>query len=113
MKVLHLWDSYAPGLFDRSFEICRAEDIETRLACMHLIERGETAHAGVSYVRRLDREDGSLSFASRIRRKQRLLIDRSRFRRLVRRTIREFDPNLIHVHYGTTAVLLARARDGL
>ena len=42
MRVLHLWDNYAPGLFDRSFEICQDEGLETRLICMNFIGRGQS-----------------------------------------------------------------------
>ena len=51
MRVLHLWDNYAPGLFDRSFEICRSEGYDTRLLCMNFIGRGQAKPAGVAAVR--------------------------------------------------------------
>ena len=106
MKILHLWDSYSPGLFDHSFEICREEGIEARLACMHLVERDQAAPPDSAYVRRVHDEDGAHDLAGRFRRKLRLLIDRSRFRRLAREVVREFQPDAVHLHYGTTAAIL-------
>jgi colanic acid/amylovoran biosynthesis glycosyltransferase len=113
MKVLHLWDSYAPGLFDRSFEICRRERIETRVACMHLVSKGQGTDLDISFVRMIDREDAGTSLLGRARRKSRWLVDRNRFRRLASEMVREFDPDVLHVHYGTTAAVLENEQDVL
>ena len=113
MKVLHLWDSYAPGLFDHSSEICRAEGIDTRLACMHLVENGGHSGPDITRVRKFGRDDSANLFASRLRRKHRRVVDRSRFRRLTAEVVREFNPDLLHVHYGTTAAILEGAREVL
>ena len=110
MKVLHLWDSYAPGLFDRSFRVCIEEGIETRLACMHLIDNGRAPEWTIRYVRRVRGKSGSLDTLDRIWRKLRLLVDRKSFRRLASEIARNFKPDVIHVHYGTTAVILEKAK---
>ncbi|MEO8453629.1 MAG: glycosyltransferase, partial [Sphingomicrobium sp.] len=106
MKVLHLWDSYAPGLFDHSLQICRAKGIDARLACMHFVENGHAPETGISYVRRVGREDSVADVASRLRRKHRRLVDKNRFRRLASEAVRDFDPDVLHIHYGTTAAML-------
>jgi glycosyltransferase involved in cell wall biosynthesis len=108
MRVLHLWDNYAPGLFDRSFEICRDEGIDTRLACMNFIGRDRSIPPGVVAVRIVADGDKQSGLAHRIVRKVRDAIDRRRFGRLVSRQIRTFDPDVIHMHYGTTLATLAR-----
>jgi colanic acid/amylovoran biosynthesis glycosyltransferase len=113
MKVLHLWDSYAPGLFDRSFQICRAEGIDSQLACMHLVENGQVADTGILYARRIGREDSAAGLANRVRRKHRRLVDQNRFCRLAREVVDDFDPDVLHIHYGTTAAMLEGVQDVL
>ena len=102
MRVLHLWDNYAPGLFDRSFEICQQEGLETRLACMNFIARGSSVPPHVDLVRLLPREDGASGIIQRAARKLRFIADRRAFRRMVRRLLAQFQPDVVHVHYGTT-----------
>ena len=111
MRVLHLWDNYAPGLFDRSFEICRDEGMDTRLACMNLIRRGRPLPAGVVAVREVSDDNEQGGPIQRIVRKLRGAIDRRSFRQLVSREIRNFRPDVIHVHYGTTLAALAGRAD--
>ena len=106
MRVLHLWDNYAPGLFDRSFEICQAEGYDTRLLCMNYIGRGKPRPAELRSVRDLTSESDSASFRSRIVRRLRTTFDERRFRELALRETAAFDPDVLHVHYGTTAAIL-------
>jgi len=105
MRVLHLWDNYAPDLFDQSLAICREEGIETALACMNLI--GGPKQPGVTFVRRLDRSESSDSFLERVLRRLRRFTDERAFRRMVRAEIERFRPSVLHVHYGTTGAVLA------
>jgi len=107
MRVLHLWDNYAPGLFDRSFEICRAESIETRLACMNFIGRGQSLPQGAVAVRQLNDAPDAMGFVQRIARKIQTKLDERRFRKVVRQEIASLGPDVLHVHYGTTAAALA------
>lgn len=107
MRVLHLWDNYAPGLFDCSLEICQAEGIDARLACMNFIARGSAKPPHVVTVRDRRLEDLGTSSWQRIRRKLRAVTDRRAFRTLVRKEVIDFQPDVIHVHYGTTGALLA------
>jgi colanic acid/amylovoran biosynthesis glycosyltransferase len=107
MRVLHLWDNYAPGLFDRSFEICRTEGFDTRLVCMNFIARGRPIPDGVIAVREMAREDDANSLISRAVRKLRTIVDRRRFQRLVKTELETFNPDVLHVHYGTTLAALS------
>lgn len=106
MRVLHLWDNYAPGLFDRSFEICQDEGLETRLICMNFIGRGQSRMDSVSAVREITDEAARTSI-ERLRRRLRRAVDQSRFRRLARDALASFQPDVVHAHYGTTAAALA------
>lgn len=105
MRVLHLWDNYAPHLFDQSFEICAEEGIDAGLVCLNLIDRGVVA-ADISFVRRVRGDDRS-GAGGRIARKLRRWIDERRFRHLVKQEVRNFRPDLLHIHYGTTGAILA------
>ena len=107
MRVLHLWDNYAPGLFDQSFAICREQGIETALACMNLIdgpERPDVASCGASIEpSRRPNLSGKDLEASAHR-----FLDERAFRRMVRREIARFRPDILHIHYGTTGALARR-----
>jgi glycosyltransferase involved in cell wall biosynthesis len=113
MRVLHLWDNYAPGLFDRSFEICHEEGIDARLVCMNFIGRSSSRTSGVAVVRASDHETGHGGKLQRAAARLRSVVDRRRFRRLVREEIENFDPDVIHVHYGTTVAALGGYCDAL
>src|SRR5215204_5784075 len=104
MRILHLWDNYAPGLFDQSFEICREEGVETKLICMNLI--GGPSNRDISFVRQLGKTNGN-ALSERIRSRLRRFIDEPAFRRLARAESVRFRPDALHVHYGTTGALLA------
>ena len=105
MRVLHLWDNYAPGLFDQSLAICREEGIETALVCMTLI--GAPASQGVRFVRQVDQVHSSPSFLGRVRNRLRRALDERAFRQMAQAEIGRFQPDVLHIHYGTTGALLA------
>lgn len=109
MRVLQFWDNYAPGLFDQSFAICREEGIDTALVCMNLIDG--PGQPGVSFIRRLDRTNSSHTLRERLRKRLRRFIDERAFRRLARAEILSFQPDILHIHYGTTGALLAAEPD--
>lgn len=111
MKVLHLWDTFAPGLFDHSYDICREEGLEARLACMHLVDRGHEPGPDIDYVRRLSGDDAGAGLVARVWRRGRALVDGRRFQQLVRRVVSDFDPDVIHFHYGTTAAMFKNIKE--
>src|SRR4029434_826547 len=51
MRVLQLWDNYAPGLFDQTLAICREEAIDAALVAMNWIDRGVEPPRGRHFVR--------------------------------------------------------------
>ena len=107
MRVLHLWDEFEPQWFDHSFDICRDEGIEAKLLCMRLILPPGKSEADVSYVRKIVPKGPRTDLINRGVERLVGLFDRIRFRRAVVREIRRFQPDLLHVHYGTTGALLA------
>src|SRR5436190_11461925 len=108
MRVLHLWDNYAPGLFDQSLAICREEGIDTALACLNLI--GGDQQSGVRLVRNLGITSGQ-GLAARFRNRLRRFTGEPAFRCLVRAETARFRPDVMHVHYGTTGALLTNDRN--
>jgi len=110
MRVLHLWDNYAPGLFDQTMAICHEEGVEAALVAMHWIDRGVKPPKAMKFVRRISEETAGRGILSRVSRKLATLVAERRFRALVRREIGRFRPDLLHVHYGTTGAILASSK---
>ena len=108
MRVLHLWDEFEPQWFDQSFSICREEGIEARLLCMRLILPPGKSDEGLSYVRKIVPKGPRNSLVHRAREWVVGFSDRTHFRHAVAREIRRFQPDILHIHYGTTAALLTR-----
>jgi colanic acid/amylovoran biosynthesis glycosyltransferase len=106
MRVLHLWDNYAPGLFDHSLQICHEEGIAASLVCMNLIEGRSGVPGEVRFLRKAH-EDGRSGFVARLGRKLRARLDEGHFRRAFEAEVRRFRPDILHVHYGTTGAILA------
>lgn len=107
MRVLHVWDNYAPGLFDHSLAICREEGVEASLVAMNWIDRGSAEEPAFPHVRQLSGDRKNLGVFGRIAGKLRRFMDTHRFRSLVRREVERFRPDVLHVHYGTTGAILA------
>jgi colanic acid/amylovoran biosynthesis glycosyltransferase len=107
MRVLHLWDNYAPGSFDHSHELCREVGIESRLICMNFIANEDAKTTGLECVRKLGNDAVAVSFPARAARKLRTLIDEGGYRRLVEREAQRLPPDVLHIHYGTTAAILS------
>jgi glycosyltransferase involved in cell wall biosynthesis len=107
MRVLHLWDNYAPGLFDHSLEACREANIPAAIVCMNLIDRDTDTPPGLRFVRRVEQDRPAQNLAARIARKIRMEFDTRRFQRLVENEVRRFNPRVLHIHYGTTGALLS------
>jgi glycosyltransferase involved in cell wall biosynthesis len=105
MRVLHLWDNYAPGLFDQSFAICREEGMDAALVCMNLIDGSR--QPDVRFVRRINRAGQPQGRFGRVLKRLRRFADERAFRRLVEAEIARFQPDILHIHYGTTGALLA------
>ncbi|MCF2514324.1 glycosyltransferase [Sphingomonas sp. G124] len=72
---------------------------------MNLID--ESGPTDIRFLRRVDRAGPSRSFAARMQRRLHRFIDERAFRRLVRNEIARFQPDAMHIHYGTTGALLA------
>ena len=106
MRVLHLWDEFEPQWFDQSFNICKEEGIEARLLCMRLILPPGKSDEGLLYVRKIVPRGPRNSFVHRAREWLVGFSDRFRFRRAAAGEIHRFRPDILHIHYGTTAALL-------
>lgn len=109
MKVIHLWQDYSPNLFDKSHPLCLAHDVCSQVACQAFVDNGATPLPRTYYVRkRSPAETNSNSLISRAIRRLRRPLDAARFARLAKRRIDAFDPDVVHIHFGTTAAALER-----
>lgn len=112
MRVLHLWDTYTPTLFDRSHPICLQEGIESSVVCMHFVNTGTAPFPNINYIRRIAPDSPAPSgVIARALRKLHRKNDAFFFRRLVRNHIRWWQPDVIHLHFGTTAALLSSVEE--
>ena len=106
MRVLHLWDEFEPEWFDHSFAIGREEGMDVELLTMRLVLPAGKSAGGVRFVRKLARKGSADGLLRRAYEKARRPIDERRFRKAACRAIERFRPDLLHIHYGTTAATL-------
>lgn len=105
MRVLHLWDVFSPGLFDRSHALCLEHGVESDLLCMYLFDRAIALEPRVQFVQPYGEVVPS-GIAGRVLKRLRRVLDRRRFRADVERQIAAHRPNVVHFHFGTTAAML-------
>ena len=107
MKIIHLWQDYSPNLFDKAHPLCLAHGLDSEVVCQAFIDNGAMPLPGTHFVRKRDPvESNSRSIALRVIRRLRRPIDTARFARLVRARVRMFCPDVVHLHFGTTAAAL-------
>ena len=109
MKVLHLWDNYAPGLFDLTHQICIDRKLDSRLLCLNFINRNGSANLGqVEAIKRisLDKNLG-VSIAHRTWNRFAMVQSSVKFRRRAKQIVRDWNPDAVHIHFGTTAARLS------
>lgn len=107
MKILHLWQVYSPNLFDKSHPLCLSNGWRSEVVCQAFVDNGAESLPGTSWVRKVTpRESNSRSFGVRLLRRLRRPLDAARFARLVQERVKAFCPDVIHVHFGTTAATL-------
>lgn len=107
MKITHLWQDYSPNLFDKSHPLCLSHGLHSEVVCQAFIDNGATPLPGTFFVRKRDpAESNSRSLARRMIRRLRRPIDTARFARLVKARTQAFRPDVLHLHFGTTAAAL-------
>lgn len=107
MKITHLWLNYSPNLFDKSHPLCLEHSLESEVICQAFIDNGAIPLQSTFFVRKLDPvESNSRSLTSRVIRRLRRPIDTARFARLVKARTQAFCPDVLHLHFGTTAAAL-------
>jgi colanic acid/amylovoran biosynthesis glycosyltransferase len=107
MRVLHIWNDYSPTLFDQSHPACMERGIQSRLLAGHFIDNGAPLLANTFCFRSRTPEDlNATAVLVRAVRRLRRLGFWSRFGRFCMRHAEEFRPDLIHIHFGTTAAML-------
>lgn len=104
MRVLHIWNDYAPALFDQSHPIALDRGWDSRLVAGHLIDNGAALLKETYALHR--RKPAELTSASLFwrgyRRLKRIGFER-RFQAFCRQHWSVHRPDLMHLHFGTTA----------
>ncbi len=107
MKITHLWQNYSPNLFDKAHPLCLSHGLDSEVVCQAFIDNGATPLPGTFFVRKHNPvESNSRSLARRVIRRLRRPLDTARFARLVRARTQMFRPDVLHLHFGTTAAVL-------
>jgi colanic acid/amylovoran biosynthesis glycosyltransferase len=108
-QIIHLWLDYAAHLFDRSHPLALSQGFESELLCRYLIDNGAPLVPHTQWIDRIQPQaltgDGLLQRL--IRRIKREWADR-RFAARVKHRLSASNAALVHIHFGTTAVLLAQ-----
>lgn len=109
MKITHLWQDYSPNLFDRAHPLCLAHGHASEVVCQAFIDNGAAALPHTHWVRRRDpAESNSMALTARVLRRLRRPLDLARFARLVQARVQAVAPDLLHLHFGTTAAALVQ-----
>ncbi len=109
IKITHIWQDYSPNLFDKSHPLCLLNGFGSEVVCLAYIENGAKKLPGTYWVRTSDpSESNSNALCSRLLRRIRKPIDVARFASLVKSSIRKSNPDVLHLHFGTTAASLER-----
>lgn len=107
MRVIHLWQDYSPNLFDKSHPLCLAHNVGSEVVCQAFIDNGAVPLPETFWYRRRNpAESNSQSFVTRVVRRLRRPLDLAGFARLVRTRVRAVRPEVLHLHFGTTAAAL-------
>jgi glycosyltransferase involved in cell wall biosynthesis len=104
---MHLWQDYSPNLFDKSHPLCLLHGLDSEVVCQSFIDNGALKLPRTVFVRsREPSESNSQSLASRVIRRLRRPIDAACFARLVKIRTQVYVPDVLHLHFGTTAAVL-------
>lgn len=107
MRITHIWLDYSPNLFDRAHPLCLSHGLDSEVVCLAFIDNGAMPLPGTFFVRKRDpAESNSRSLIHRVIRRLRRPIDTARFARLIKARIQAFRPDVLHLHFGTTAAVL-------
>ena len=111
LHVLHLWQDYSPNLFDKAHPLCLAHGLNSEVVCQAFIDNGAAALPGTYFLRkRSPEESNSRSLIRRLMRWLRRSWDSARFTQFVKLHLRQCQPDVLHIHFGTTAAMLAARR---
>lgn len=107
MKIAHLWQDYSPNLFDKAHPLCLSHGLDSEIVCQAFIDNGAVPLPGTFFVRKRNPvESNSHALHRRVIRRLRRPIEARLFARLVRARMQAFNPDVIHLHFGTTATVL-------
>lgn len=109
-RVMHIWDNYAEGLFDMSHRLCIQNHISSELVCMYYVDNGIIPGRSIFFTRiRKPEEAFSKKILDRAVSKLYRFIHRYKFLSLLKKRISIFKPTVLHVHFGTTGLILCQS----
>lgn len=104
LKILHLWNVYQPGLFDETHPYCLREKIPSSILASRFPDNGTELlpHTRVLRKDSARRATNPTLFERARNRFENPLLEK-RFNQEALRMTEEWQPSLLHFHYGTTA----------
>lgn len=110
MKIAHIWWDYSPNLFDKSHPLCISHKVPSEVVCQAFIDNGALQLPNTHFVRkRSPNETNTFSIIRRLVNRLRRPVDNIRFAHLVKSRLRDFAPDILHIHFGTTAATLYKS----
>ncbi len=109
MKVCHIWNDYSPGLFDTTHQICLEKKIGSEILCARLIDPKSSPPKLLRYIKKVDPKYFSRTdFYARLKNKIDTKVSNYRFKTFLPDFIKSKKPDLLHLHFGHTAIELHR-----
>jgi colanic acid/amylovoran biosynthesis glycosyltransferase len=107
--VLHLWPTYVPGHdADLHWELLSRSLCRSILLTEELIDNGAAPYPNTFWLERVAAVPGSPGWIARFRHKLAARGRSSRLEQFIQLHLREHEPQLLHVHFGTFAARLVR-----
>jgi len=104
MRILHIWNDYSPALFDHSHSLALERGWHSRVVAGHLIDNGASVLPETYAFRsRRPAELTSAALHWRVFRRLRRVGFERVFQAFCRRHWQAYQPDVVHVHFGTTA----------
>lgn len=112
MKVCHIWSDYSPGLFDQSHALCEERSVESHILSARLIDNNLAPPEHFHSIRKVDPKYFSRTdLFAKLKTKVESKIANLKFNAFVQEWISALKPQLLHFHFGHTAIQLRRFID--
>lgn len=109
MTLLHIWKDYSPRLFDKTHAMCLEEGFDSHLLCANWINNN--TKLPIHFYSMYETDPKNFASSSLIDRFKRIINNfkvKANFERFTKNIVLKTKPNLIHFHFGHTALYLQR-----